>query len=176
MIKTIYFDMDGVLTNFDRRYYELYGVLPGSMRDRKDFRSNWKNFVDDRNFATLDLWPGAQKLVDTMAALDGYYNIEILSSSGGSDFHDAVTSQKMEWLKKRGLPYKANIVPGRKLKAGFASHETILIDDTYDVIQSFIAAGGHAIHHKDVSNTLDMLGTIIRNEGRYGSGKQGQAL
>jgi hypothetical protein len=143
------------------------------MRDRKDFRSNWKNFVEGRNFADLDLWPEAQKLIDTMATLDGYYKIEILSSSGGSDFHDMVTSQKMEWLRKKDLPYKANIVAGRKLKAGFASPETILIDDTYDVIQSFIAAGGHAIHHKDVQNTLMMLGTILRNEGRYGSGQQG---
>lgn len=173
MIKTIYFDMDGVLTNFDRRYYELFGILPGSMRDRKDFRANWKAFVDGRNFATLDLWPEAQKLVDTMAALDGFYNIEILSSSGGSDFHDVVASQKIEWLRKRGLPYKANIVAGRKLKAGFASPETVLIDDTYDVIQSFIAAGGHAIHHKDTHNTLMMLGTILQEEALNGSGKQG---
>lgn len=164
MIKTVYFDLDGVLCDFDRRYFERYGELPGSMRDRKEFHKNWDDFVETRQFETLDLWPEAQKLFDAMADIDGYVKVEILTSSGGPKHHESVAAQKRLWLTRRSFPYKINVVPGRKHKAEYASAETVLIDDTYDVIQSFIAAGGHAIHHKSAVNTLSMLRAIIDRE------------
>ena len=46
MIEKIYLDMDGVLCNFERRYFQLYNELPGSMRDRKDFNIHWDNFIE----------------------------------------------------------------------------------------------------------------------------------
>ena len=47
---TLYLDMDGVLCNFERRYFELYNELPGSMRDRKDFNVHWDHFIETKQF------------------------------------------------------------------------------------------------------------------------------
>jgi predicted ATP-grasp superfamily ATP-dependent carboligase len=87
--------------------------------------------------------------------------VEILSSSGGEKFHGEVTVQKINWLKKHGIHYKANIVPGRKHKKEYARADTILIDDTEDVIHDFNAAGGHGILHKDISKTKAQLQKLL---------------
>ena len=159
----IYLDMDGVICNFERKYFERYGELPGSMRDRKEFSANWIDFVTTRQFENLDWWPGAHELLEYVGSLKNI-EIEILSSSGGAQYHDFVNAQKVKWLKEKGLPYKPNIVAGRKNKSKYASPDTILIDDTYDVIQAFIGAGGIGIHHKEVGNTLMLLKSIVAKQ------------
>lgn len=152
--------MDGVLCNFERRYFQLYNELPGSMRDRKDFNKNWDHFVFTRQFETLEWWPGGKELVEYVNSLPNV-TVEILSSSGGKKYHDEVTEQKKYWLESKGLNFKPNIVAGRKLKCQYATPDSILIDDTYDVIQSFNDAGGIGIHHKEIGNTLLLLKHIV---------------
>ena len=83
--------------------------------------------------------------------------IEMLTSSGGLKYHTEVTIQKTQWLCERGIEFKINTVPGRKLKAAYAKSTTILVDDTPDVIDSFGAAGGITILHKDVNETIAKL-------------------
>jgi hypothetical protein len=141
MIEKIYLDMDGVLCNFERRYFELYKELPGSMRDRKEFNVHWHDFIATKQFETLDWYPG------------------------GNKYHDEVARQKRVWLENNGLDkLKANVVPGRKHKAEYATPNTILIDDTQDIIQSFNAAGGIGILHKEIGNTLMMLEKLLEVE------------
>ena len=67
----------------------------------------------------------------------------------------------MRYLKARGLTFPTNIVPGRKLKQNYATPDSILIDDTEDVIEAFNRAGGIGILHKDASETLDVLRKIL---------------
>ena len=163
MIKKIYLDMDGVLCNFERRYLELYDELPGSMRNRKDFDVNWDHFVQTGQFRTLDWWSGGRELLTYITKYwqENEVEVEILSSSGGQKYHEEVALQKVGWLRDKGIPFKANIVSGRKAKAEYATPESILIDDTHDVIQGFIAAGGIGVHHKDIGNTLLMLDKLL---------------
>lgn len=152
MITKIYLDMDGVLTNFEDRYTRKFGMTPKESRDQKEFSPNWTSFVTDAEFATLDWFPGGQKLIRFVKSLG--VPVEILSSSGGKKFHAEVTSQKITWLCNNGIPFTANIVPGRRLKRDYATPTTILIDDTPDVIESFNAAGGIGILHSDVEETI----------------------
>ena len=152
--------MDGVLCNFEKRFTELYGKDALGARDRKNFTTNWPNFIMDGNFESLEWFPGGKELLDFIQyATD--WEVEILSSSGGEKFHSEVAAQKVVWLCNKGIPYKANIVPGRKHKTAYATPETILIDDTEDIIVNFNAAGGLGILHKDINETLAKLRTLL---------------
>lgn len=152
----IYLDMDGVLTDFDKRFGELFGGRPEESEDRKaHFYSNWNAFVEGGNFGTLEMHPGAPKLLEAVRALN--VPVEILSSSGGKKYHECVTLQKEAWLRDHGIEYKANIVPGGWLKAEWAHPWHILVDDSAHVVAPYIEAGGTAILHHDVDLTIKKL-------------------
>ena len=157
----LYLDMDGVIANFEKRYIELFNESPGSSRDRKEFSNNWTKFIEGKNFETLDWWPGGPELITYLGKNN--LDVEILSSSGGNKYHDLVVEQKKNWIKTFNLPeqWKINIVAGRKKKAEFATPDSILIDDTLDVIEAFNKAGGIGIHHKDVGNTIMLLDILL---------------
>lgn len=152
--------MDGVLCDFEKRFTELYGKDALGARDRKNFTTNWPNFIMDGNFEILEWFPGGKELLDFIQN-ETDWEVEILSSSGGEKFHSEVAAQKVVWLCDNGIPYKANIVPGRKHKTAYATPETILIDDTEDIIVNFNAAGGLGILHKDINETLAKLRTLL---------------
>lgn len=155
----VYLDMDGVLTDFEKRYEELFGVRPVEVKHRtKHFWDNWETFIKGNNFETLDLHEGAVDLLAYVASLN--VPVEILSSSGGDTFHDIVVPQKLKWLESKGIPYKANIVPGGKKKAQFAAPWNILIDDTEHVVENYRKAGGTAILHKNVVDTIAQLSQL----------------
>jgi hypothetical protein len=154
--------MDGVLCNFESRYIELFNESPGSMRDRKDWSVNWTKFIETEQFKTLDWFPGAHDLLTYIKWCENQgINIEMLSSSGGLKYHTEVTEQKIHWLCDKGITYKANIVPGKKLKTVYANPESVLIDDTSSIIDDFNAAGGHGILHKEVGETLTVLRSLL---------------
>jgi hypothetical protein len=159
-VTKLYLDMDGVLCNFEKRFTDLYGKDALGARDRKNFTTNWPNFIMNGNFENLEWFPGGKELLHFIQyATD--WEVEILSSSGGEKFHSEVAAQKVVWLCNKGIPYKANIVPGRKHKTAYATPETILIDDTEDIIVNFNAAGGVGILHKDINETLAKLRTLL---------------
>jgi hypothetical protein len=159
-VTKLYLDMDGVLCDFEKRFTELYGKDALGARDRKNFTTNWPNFIMDGNFESLEWFPGGKELLDFIQN-ETDWEVEILSSSGGEKFHSEVAAQKVVWLCNKGIPYKANIVPGRKHKTAYATPETILIDDTEDIIVNFNAAGGVGILHKDINETLAKLRTLL---------------
>lgn len=158
MKKTIFVDMDGVLTDFDKEYVRMFGMTAREVsqdRINKRFSECWHSFIDDGAFARLDKHEGADRLIDFLNTCVGKHNVCILSSSGGFDRHRDVTDQKLKWLDSHGIRWPAMIVPGKRFKANFANQDSVLIDDTYEVIEAF-AAKGHVIHH-----TKDTLHTTV---------------
>ena len=151
--------MDGVLCDFEKRYFELFNETPSETRDKKNFNPNWKSFVKGGNFSTLDWYPGGKQLLSFIKKYP--IEVEILSSSGGERYHGEVTVQKIKWLRGHEIDYKANIVPGRKHKKDYANPNVILIDDTEENIQEFNAAGGHGILHKEVGKTEELLKKLL---------------
>ena len=155
----IYLDMDGVLTDFEKRYEELFGARPIEInKQNKHFWSNWETFVKGGNFTTLEKHKGADELLSFVKSLN--VPIEILSSSGGHQYHECVTTQKNAWLRNNGIDFKPNIVPGGKKKAQFADPWNILVDDTQHVVDNYKAAGGTAILHHDVNVTIRELSRL----------------
>ena len=159
MIEKIYLDMDGVLCFFEKRWEELYDETPRESRDRKEFTENWDHFCTTGQFETLEWFPGGQELLKFIRKYD--VEVEMLTSSGGKKYHDLVAEQKKIWLKKHGIAYKPNVVPGRKHKADYAKPNVILIDDTEDIIVAFNKAGGIGILHKDIGETLQYLEALL---------------
>jgi len=160
-VKKIYLDMDGVLSDFEKKFIEYYGQLSLAKRDRKQWSKDWEDFVlNKKGFEKLEWFPGGQELLSYLRKHSSLH-IEILSSSGGERFNGEVTVQKIKWLRKHGIHYKANIVPGRKKKAEYATSDSLIIDDTPDVVRYFTQAGGQAILHKDVKETIQTLDSLL---------------
>ena len=159
MIKKIYLDMDGVLSDFEKQFGDLYGETALKNRDRKLWTEQWPDFIENKQFEVLPKFPGCDELLGFVRKFP--VEVEILTSSGGVKFHEQVKEQKKVWLKKYGIAYKPHVVPGRKHKKEYATPETILIDDTEDVIDSFNKAGGIGILHKDVKETIKRLETLL---------------
>ena len=154
---TLYLDMDGVVANFDKAYREY----DPNKEDRKKFRSA---VMDGKIFEELDPMPNANILLSHVMNLRGI-KIEMLTSMGTFDPAQGAEAkrQKLVWLRKHNITYKANFVRSKQEKANYAAPESILIDDSVGCIDPFVLAGGHGILHNDavMRQTLMKLDNII---------------
>lgn len=155
----LYLDMDGVLTSFEDMFAQRFGFPSMTVRDRKNFSTEWPTFVKEKLFEKLDWHEGGQELLEFVRTLP--VEIEILSSSGGLEFHEEVKQQKKNWLKEHNIDYKVNVVPGRKKKQEYARPDVILVDDVKEIIDQFNAAGGVGILHKDTGETVATLKKLL---------------
>jgi hypothetical protein len=147
--------MDGVLANFDKEYKQYNP----NTEDQKKFRSS---VLDHHIFEKLDFMPDTQQLLDHVAKLRDI-NIEILTSMGTHDPFQAFEAkkQKLKWLNDHNIPYKANFVHSKQEKANYAGSTSILIDDSIGCINPYIAAGGRGILHKNATDTIKELNSIL---------------
>jgi hypothetical protein len=148
--------MDGVLCNFDKAYRKL----DPEKADRKKFREavfTYKIFED------LEFMPDAQELLNYVSKLDGV-TIEILTSMGTYDEQQGSQAkyQKIHWLNKHNIPYKANFVRAKQEKANFAHERAILVDDSIGCITPFNAKSGHGILHTKSSDSIQQIHDTIR--------------
>lgn len=166
-MKMLYVDMDGVITDFEERYFELFNEDPKATRDKKNgnkgqYSENWHHFVRYNHFATLDWHKGGKQLVEQLEdwELTKRFKVEIkiLTSSGGTDRHNEVAKQKLKWVEDKFISWPVVVVPGRRYKQLFANDKSFIIDDTEDVIIKFKQNGGHGVLHTgDTDNTLKMV-------------------
>jgi hypothetical protein len=154
---TLYLDMDGVVANFDKAYRE-YDPLK---EDRKKFKSA---VMTGKIFEDLEPMPNANVLLSHVSNLRDV-KIEMLTSMGTYDVSQGAEAkrQKLFWLRKHNIKYKANFVRSKQEKANYATQESILIDDSVGCVEPFTRAGGHGILHNDsiIRHTLMTLDTII---------------
>lgn len=153
-VKVIYVDMDGVLCNFNKLYVEMFNISP-NQTDKKDFGPNFKQLIDDKGFEKLEPMPDFWSLIAHLNCFS--IPKEILSSTARQENHEEISRQKKLWLNTRGINYKQNFVPGKHLKAQYATPDSILIDDTISVIDAWDKAGGIGILHKNAASTIAIL-------------------
>lgn len=148
----IYCDMDGVLTNFDKSYFELTGV-----DIRNQFRNDSK-FWDPINNAGVKFWSEMEWNQDGKLLWDYIekYEPKILSAPSR-----AVESRigKIMWVE-RELPGVELILKYAKDKKDLSDSNSILIDDRLDNILGWREKGGIGIHHLNSKDTISQLKTL----------------
>ena len=162
---TIYLDMDGTITVFERRFEQFAGVTPNEFISQKSIEFGeekadeqfWDlidNQIGVRFWAGMPWMPEGEELYKYVKK----YKPQILTSPSKDD---SSRIGKGVWVKRNmpGVPLKFGYKAEGKAK--FAGPNKILIDDRAENIQAWKSAGGIGILFKSteqVKNELSKLG------------------
>jgi 5'(3')-deoxyribonucleotidase len=153
----ILLDMDGVLADFENKVYDLFG------HPREKFDGN--NMCDiaqscgvsneafdtamavEGFFLSIEPLPWCFNLVEICEKRVGPENVAILTKP----FSGQCAKEKVEWVAKYLPSYAKRLLIG-KAKHFCASPESILIDDTWKNLESFLEHGGQAILFPNLYN------------------------
>ena len=166
---TLYLDMDGVLTNFEKAYHAMW--------DEFEFdRERFTHAVLARKiFENLEWMPNGERFISGIRILESMYpqlNIEMLTSTGTQRTEQklAAIEQKTNWLNANDITWKPNFVCSKSEKSQYAIEGlTILVDDSDGCVTPFIEKGGTAFLHKDYDYrlTLDKLDWYLDERLRF---------
>ena len=145
----IFCDMDGVLVDFNKGYYELTGI------DIGDSFRNDVNFWNPINKAGYDFWINLEWMPDGKTLWDYIKKYEPLLLSAPSNKIDSRIG-KRDWVK-RELPGVRLILRSAEHKKDLAAPTGILIDDRLENVNGWKSVGGIGIHHTSTSDTIKEL-------------------
>ena len=164
-IKKIYFDMDGVLADFDRGIRDLCSIEPIDQANKPE--------VDDDNmwaavkrvdhfYDKLELMPGAKEMFSTIWCRYRAECCEILSGIP-KPRRGIVTAgeDKTNWAHRnlrRSLP--VNIVFREEKKNYVTGPDCVLIDDLEENIKEWETCGGTGILYKSPKDTIKRITEI----------------
>lgn len=148
----VYLDLDGVFADFDARVKRLTGKHPSQLsRPRL-----WKMInADQRFFAELELIEGCMALWEVTRDLEPIFLT-------GAPSVKAFQEQKREWVARIfGPEFTVHVVP-KRLKQDYSGPHKVLIDDTPENIEQWVARGGHGILHTgDHASTVHALRELL---------------
>ena len=148
----VFLDLDGVFADFDARVKRLTGKHPNQL----DRNRLWKMVNSDKRFfAELELIEGCMILWEATRDLEPIFLT-------GAPSNKVFQEQKREWVARIfGPEFVVHVVP-RKLKADYSGPHKVLIDDTPDNIEAWIARGGYGILHEgDHASTVRALQELL---------------
>ena len=135
----IYFDMDGVISDWELKYTELFGEVPTQISDEQ------KTVLAKLGFYSL-LEP-VKHAINLLNEYQKTHIVKILTSAG-SVCTDLVSTQKRAWVKKYiSDEIEVIIVTSSIEKAKYANENTTLIDDRDKSLIPFVLAGGNIIKY-----------------------------
>ena len=160
-VKKIYFDMDGVLADFDRGIADIIGMTPMPQDNTvpEYDRRLWAGVREAGHYYDmLEKMPDAEKLGTEIYSRYGD-KCEILSGVPKPD-KGVVTARedKISWMK-RNFPEikKINLVLKTEKQNFCTGEDCILIDDLAANIERWEKAGGTGILHKSADDTIAKL-------------------
>jgi 5'(3')-deoxyribonucleotidase len=157
---TIYVDMDGVIADFDQRFFDISGMTPDQYKDKYGVNKFW-DLIDEENkvkfWAGIPLMSGAKKLIDYVSK----YDYEILTAPS---IKKQSRIGKMVWLRKIHSGLFPN-TPKVNFKSAKEKHQVkssltktdILIDDRQSTIDNWNNAGGTGIFYTSAENAIEQL-------------------
>ena len=157
-IEKIYFDMDGVLADFDRGVRELCGMEAFDQGGRSPAEDDimWDAIRKvDHFYDRLELMPGAKEMFDAVYGVYGD-RCEILTGIP-KEKRGIVTAaeDKISWMKRiLSDKVKVNICYRAEKIDRCTGPETVLIDDLKKNIDEWQEAGGTGILHVSAEETM----------------------
>ena len=147
----IHLDMDGVITDFDKQFKELTGMMPNEFETKYGVTGFWEA-IDK---AGVGFWRGMEWMPDGQELYNkvSQFDHELLSSPSRGE---SSKIGKRLWRRdktpntKLTLAYSAN-------KKNYAAPNHILIDDRVSNIDQWKAAGGIGILHTSAASTIAKL-------------------
>lgn len=167
---TIYFDMDGVISDVDGTIAEALRVDVATIEADRAFRTDcYKRWAEmlcynlEEGFAALKVHH-LQETKDVMRTLVSKgHRVELLTSLGvarglfpmdvltlGAQIHRG----KTRWLGKHygdlfeeGVIHRFNVVVNCDQKKHLAEPRAVLVDDQGENVEGFISRGGYGVHY-----------------------------
>ena len=161
VVEKIYFDMDGVLADFNRGVQELGGTEPRDqlLEKPEDTKRLWDAVRKvDHFYDRLETMPGAEEMFKTL--LEKYPGrCEILTGIPKKDKNiQGAGEDKTTWIHRLfSSDIPVNIVYKEEKKNYCKGSGYILIDDLSTSIDAWRALGGTGILHISVEDTLRQL-------------------
>lgn len=167
MNKIIYFDLDGVLTDFDQGVANVFDIeFRDSQGDELTTEQKEIIFNHPTFFSDLPVMAGAKEMVRYARMLCD--DVQILTATGYSN-PIKIAQQKKEWAKQNFPGVPCHCVERSNEKARYAwpgDGSIILVDDRLKKsCLPFREAGGIAIHHTSIEKTKMHLGKLFANRG-----------
>lgn len=161
----VYWDMDGVLTDFEKTYFEKVGSTKSDDIESGEYADNMRALVKTDFFNSMLANPHIEDIKRVMRTINkAGIRQEILTSCGPwAEDNTKTIDNKTKWLIDNKIIecgiVKVNTVSLCSDKKPFASPDAILIDDQINNISDFKSAGGNVVHFniKDTKKHLSEL-------------------
>ncbi|MEO1580536.1 MAG: hypothetical protein AAFR91_01740 [Pseudomonadota bacterium] len=135
----IYFDMDGVIADFEKGIQAKYGEPFSKMHPGKF----WNQQVGrDQVFLDLPSVPTGLELLRGVMATKA--PVSILTSTGGGKYHYTIAQEKLAWLERHEIKTPVCFCLNTASKASFSLPDTVLLDDRDSVVAKFNEGSGTA--------------------------------
>ena len=163
-MRTIFLDMDGVVSDFDTFASNLLGRKIGWHESKFDLtKEEWAMLgAVDRLYYNLPLMPDATKLVAYVKSLSSRFNVQFLTAVPRRTTMPSARDDKQAWVDKYFPGMRMDIGPFSHDKHKWCTPGDILVDDRPSNIREWEAAGGFAIYHTgDVDATIKRINEVI---------------
>lgn len=157
---TLYLDMDGVVADFDEYAFRTLGVPPSAGIYPDDI---WEKLAENKRiYRDLIKTPYADDLVAECVdlALSKEYDLRFLTAVPKANDIKWAFYDKVIWAQNFFPDIPVFFGPFSKDKWRHCLAGDILIDDRASNIDEWRAAGGIAIHHKNIKATLFELNKL----------------
>lgn len=153
----IYFDMDGVLCDFDKRCKQLDCRKPNG-------KCNWEKMdaIGQKFWADMDkIDKGIELLTNVLSWFASNSDVQIGIFSAVHLKNGKLG--KMKWLEKylpmidKGL---IKIINNGKFKFQYANSDSLLVDDKEENVKNWKNAGGYAVHFNMKDSNEYMMALI----------------